>query len=123
MKKFISLLIALITIFVFSGCTTTGYFKVPKKSKLYIYKRPEPVKVAPDGSVEIKPFFWTAAGIAPDGGIPYKLTTNDGKLITEGYLRTKFRLISIIWTPFAFIYWPMGFNSDITYDLINNTQR
>ena len=121
-KKIIYLLLFLAITFIFSGCTTTGYFRTPEDSNLYIYKRLVPADVAPDGSVEEKPFFWTAAGIPPTGGIPYKLTTEDGKLISEGRLRTKFRPISIIWPPFAFIYWPMGFNPYITYDLINNRQ-
>ncbi|MGJ0483206.1 MAG: hypothetical protein ACR65R_01560 [Methylomicrobium sp.] len=27
------------------------------------------------------------------------------------------------WPPAAAIYWPMGFNPDITYDLVNGTQE
>jgi hypothetical protein len=38
-------------------------------------------------------------------------------------LRTKFRTVSIFWPPFAAIYWPMGFNPNVTYDLVNDTQE
>ncbi|MEQ1738748.1 MAG: hypothetical protein ABL884_02490 [Methyloglobulus sp.] len=56
-----------------AGCTTTGHFKVPEGSNLYIYKRPEPVTIKPDGEVTTKPYFWTAAGVPPGGGVPYRL--------------------------------------------------
>lgn len=104
------------------GCSTTGHFKVPEGSELYIYKRPEAVSIKADGAVTTKPFFWTAAGIPPGGGIPYRLQ-KDGEVLKEGKLRAKFRVASIFWPPFAIIYWPMGFNPDITYDLINDTQE
>lgn len=105
----------------FSACSTTGKFKVPAGSKLSIYKRP-PVTVPADGLVTTKPFFWTAAGIAPAGGAPYEVTKN-GKVIKSGKLRVVFRPTSIFWPPFALIYWPMGLNPDITYDLVNDRQR
>jgi hypothetical protein len=104
------------------GCTTTGHFKVPEGSSLYIYKRPQPVDITANGTVTTKPFFWTAAGVPPDSGIPYRLEQG-GQVLKEGRLRTKFRVVSLFWPPFAPIYWPMGFNPDITYDLINDTQE
>ena len=63
-----------------------------------------------------------AAGVPPGAGIPYSLQ-KDGKVVKEGKLRTKFRTVSIFWPPFAAIYWPMGFNPDITYDLVNDKQE
>jgi hypothetical protein len=105
-----------------AGCTTTGHFKVPEGSDLYIYKRPQPVDIKTDGEVTTKPFFWTAAGVPPSGGIPYRLEKN-GQVLKEGRLRAKFRVVSIFWPPAALIYWPMGLNPDITYDLINDTQE
>lgn len=105
-----------------TGCTTTGTFKVPPGADLYIYKRPQPVDVQADGKVTTKPFFWTAAGIPPDSGIPYRLEKG-GKVLKEGRLRAKFRVVSIFWPPAALIYWPMGFNPNITYDLINDKQE
>ncbi|MDX1693944.1 MAG: hypothetical protein R3208_09275 [Ketobacteraceae bacterium] len=111
----------LLTLFI-SGCSTTGHFKVPEGADLYIYERPEPVYIADDGSVTTKPFFWTAAGLPPGGGIPYRLE-KDGEVIKQGRLRAKFRPVSIFWPPFALIYWPMGMNPNITYDLVNDTQE
>lgn len=113
----LSLLIAFI-----AGCTTTGNFKIDEGSKLYIYERPEAVAVSPSGQVTTKPYFWTAAGFPPGGGIPYRLE-KDGQTTKEGKLRAKFRVVSIFWPPFALIYWPMGLNPEITYDLINDTQE
>ncbi|MDE1463350.1 hypothetical protein [Spartinivicinus poritis] len=104
------------------GCTTTGNFNIPENSELYIYNRAEPVEMQDNGDVTTRPFFWTAAGIPPGGGIPYRLEQN-GQVIKQGRLRTKFRVVSAFWPPFAAIYWPMGFNPDITYDLINDTQE
>ena len=28
-----------------------------------------------------------------------------------------------IWSPFALIYWPLGYHPDITYDLVNDAQN
>lgn len=118
MKKI--LLIQLLIIL--AGCTTTGNFKVPEGSQLYIYERPEPVSINSDGKVTTKPFFWTAAGMPPGGGVPYRLEKN-GETIKQGRLRARFRPVSIFWPPFALIYWPMGLNPDITYDLVNDSQE
>ncbi len=104
-----------------SACHTTGNFRVPPGTELSVYRRP-PITVPSSGIVKMKPFFWTAAGIPPGGGIPYSLQRN-GRVIKEGRLRAKFRVASVFWPPFALIYWPMGMNPDITYDLINDTQR
>ena len=119
MKKIYFFLAALILI---TGCTTTGHFKVPEGSQLYLYKRNTPETISPTGEVTTKPFFWTAAGIPPGGGVPYKLE-KDGKVLKEGRLRAKFRVVSIFWPPFSLIYWPMGLNPNITYDLINDKQE
>lgn len=106
---------------ILTGCSTHGTFKVPAGSQLYIYERPEPVIIQADGTVTTRPFFWTATGIAPHGGIPYRLE-KEGQVIKEGRLRTQFRPVSMFWPPFGSIYWPMGMNPNITYDLINDTQ-
>jgi hypothetical protein len=82
----------------------------------------KPVDIKADGKVTTTPFFWTAAGMPPGGGIPYSLE-KDGKTIKDGRLRANFRVVSIFWPPFALIYWPMGFNPEITYDLVNDTQE
>jgi hypothetical protein len=111
-----------IVLMMITSCTTTGTFKVPPGADLYIYKRPQPVDIKADGKVITKPFFWTAAGIPPESGIPYRLERS-GKVLKEGRLRAKFRVVSIFWPPAALIYWPMGLNPDITYDLINDKQE
>jgi len=36
---------------VMAGCSTTGHFKVPEGSSLYIYKRPQPVDIKAGGEV------------------------------------------------------------------------
>jgi hypothetical protein len=102
------------------GCTTQGRFVIPKGTQLEVYRRP----VTPDanGLVVTKPFFWTAAGIPPGGGVEYRLL-RDGKVVQEGRLRTKFRVVSIFWPPAAAIYWPMGLNPEITYDLVKGKQE
>ena len=112
--------VPLIAVFFIIGCSTHGTFKIPKDTQLEVYERP--VNVGPDGLVETKPFFWTAAGIPPGGGVKYRLLKN-GKVQKQGKLRAKFRVVSIFWPPFALIYWPMGLNPDITYDLVNDKQE
>ncbi|HEY8152771.1 MAG TPA: hypothetical protein VII72_01445 [Myxococcota bacterium] len=104
------------SILIVAGCTTTAKFIVPPDTELYIYERPEPVAVAADGTVTTRPYFWTAAG-----GVPYSLR-KDGVVVKVGKLRTKFRVVSLFWPPFAEAYWPMGLNSSLTYDLVNETQ-
>ncbi len=97
------------------GCSTTGKFVVPSGTELEIYKRP----VTPDarGVVATKPFFWTAAG-----GVKYRLLKG-GEVVKAGKLRAKFRVVSLFWPPFAILYWPMGLNGNITYDLKRDTQQ
>ena len=105
-----------------SGCSTSGYFKVPDDSELYIYNRNTPVEVGANGNVTTRPFFWTVIGTPPNHGIPYRLE-KAGKTIKQGKVRAQFRVVSIFWPPYALIYWPMGLNPDITYDLVNDTQE
>lgn len=122
MESFTKLLFCSLAIAVIAGCTTTGKFVVPENADLYIYERPEPVEISPDGTVTTRPFFWTAMGIAPSGGIPYRLEKG-GEVIKQGKLRAVFRPVSLFWPPYAVIYWPVGFNPTITYDLVNDTQK
>lgn len=118
--KIANTIIVILFLLIISGCSTYGYFKVPGDSKLYINNRS--VEIGTDGEVSTRPFFWNAAGIPPKGGIPYRLE-KDGKAVKSGKLRSRFRFVSIFWPPYAFIYWPIGFNSSITYDLVNDTQE
>ena len=105
---------------VFSACTTTGNFKIPEGTQLEVYQRP--VTLESNGTVVTKPFFWTAAGVPPASGVEYRLLRG-GQVVEEGRLRSKFRVVSIFWPPFAAIYWPMGLNPNITYDLVSGTQE
>ena len=126
--RFINLILTVLL----AGCSTTGNFKVPKGANLYIYKRPVPVVINVDesistdevivGTVTSKPFFWSASGRPPGGGIPYKIEKN-GEMIKDGKLCSKYRVISIFWPPFALIYWPLGYHPDITYDLTSDVQE
>jgi hypothetical protein len=111
------LLFLLAFVVIASGCSTTGTFIVPENTDLYIHKRPEPVNIDENGRVTTRPYFWSAAG-----GVPYRLE-KDGEIIKEGRLRSKFRVVSIFWPPYALIYWPMGLNPHITYDLVNDKQE
>jgi hypothetical protein len=97
-----------------AGCSTTGHFVVPEGSRLYLHERPEPMQVQNDGTVSTTPFFWTAVA-----GIRYRLE-KDGMVTKEGKLPAKFRVVSIFWPPYAIIYWPIGLNPEITYDLIKD---
>jgi len=90
---------------------------VPQGAKLYLHDRPQPEQVQKDGTVDTRPFFWTAAG-----GVQYKLE-KDGRVIKQGRLRTRFRVVSIFWPPLALIYWPIGLDRDITYDLVKDKQK
>ena len=103
-----------------ASCTTTGRFVIPEGTELEVYQRP--VTVQSDGTVVSKPFFWTAAGFPPNGGIEYRLV-KEGKVVKEGRLRAKFRVVSIFWPPGALIYWPMGLYPGITYNLVDGTQQ
>ncbi len=109
-----------LTVCLGAACSTTGHFVIPEGTQLEVYRRP--VSLEADGKLTTRPFFWTAAGIPPDGGVEYRLLS-DGTTVKEGRLRAKFRVVSIFWPPYAFIYWPMGLNPNITYDLVNDTQE
>ena len=117
-----NIIVAVFLVFILSACSTTGNFKIPDNSQLYIYNRPDPVKIEANGKATTSPFFWTAAGVPPDGGIPYTLKKGN-ETVKEGKLRANIRVISFIWPPFAIIYWPVGFNPNVTYDLVNDTQQ
>ena len=102
------------------ACSTRGTFVIPEGTQLEVYQRP--VTPGADGVVVTKPFFWTAAGMPPAGGVEYRLLKGD-EVVQSGRLRAKFRVVSIFWPPLALIYWPMGLNPNITYDLVQGTQE
>ena len=47
----------------------------------------------------------------------------DGTSVKKGILSTSFRVSSIFWPPYAFIYWPMGLRGGVVYDLVNDTEK
>jgi len=108
-KKLFAAVILSTLAFFAVGCSTTTHFKVPPKTELQVYGRP--VVPREDGTVKTRPFFWSATG-----GIPYALRDDSGKVIRQGKLKSRFRVVSIFWPPFAVIYWPLGFGAD-QYDL------
>ena len=115
MKKLSVVLVASVIVVAGAGCSTTGRFVTPPNTKLVVMGRD--VQMESGGQVTTSPFSWGGAG-----GIPYRLE-KDGTVVQHGKLRAKFRVASIFWPPFGAIYWPMGFNPDITYDLVNRTQK
>ena len=119
MRIRVLILVAMLTA-TLPACSTQGTFVIPEGTQLEVYRRP--VTPGADGVAVMKPFFWTAAGIPPGGGVEYRLLKGDG-VVQSGRLRAKFRTVSIFWPPFAYIYWPMGLNPDITYDLVQGTQE
>jgi hypothetical protein len=120
--KTASIVTAILSSLIISGCSTSGRFKVPDDTELYIYNRTTPVEIGANGDVTTMPFFWNVVGSPPNYGIPYRLE-KDGRTVKEGKLQAGFRVVSIFWPPYALIYWPMGFNPDITYDLVSDTQE
>jgi hypothetical protein len=119
-NRWVGLGLCLVFLGAASACTTRGTFVIPPGTQLEVYRRP----VTPDanGVVVTRPFFWTAAGIAPNGGAEYRLL-KEGQVVQEGRLRVVFRGVSLVWPPVAYVYWPIGLNSDITYDLVKGTQE
>lgn len=115
MKRLLSVVLILVAASSGTACTTTGHFIAPAGSELVI--RGRHVMVPPTGKVTTLPYSWGAAG-----GLQYQLVVN-GQVTQTGKLRAKFRPVSIFWPPFAILYWPMGFNPRITYDLVHNTQQ
>ena len=113
------ILIALLTA-ALPACSTRDTFVIPEGTQLEVYQRP--VTPGADGVVVTSPFFWTAAGMPPAGGVEYRLLEGD-EVVQSGRLRAKFRTVSLFWPPFALIYWPMGLNPNITYDLVQGTQE
>jgi hypothetical protein len=59
---------------------------------------------------ERTPFFWTSII-----GIEFMLLQDD-KIVKKGKLPSEFRIASIFWPPYAYIYWPVGFQFEC-YDL------
>lgn len=104
--------IFLLLILAITGCSTKAFFKLPEHSTVSINERSEQHS---QGLVKVRPFFWNRSS-----GVPYKLTSATGETLSEGRLRTRFRVVSIFWPPYSIIYWPMGFRESC-YDLTGVT--
>jgi len=115
-----TIFILLITAMVI-GCSTTASFKLPPDTAMLI--QGERISYASKDETgrpqySRSPFFWDSFN-----GIEYKLVQGD-KTIKQGKLESQFRIISIFWPPYAFIYWPLGFRlncydlSDVNKDFI-----
>jgi hypothetical protein len=92
------------------GCSTTASFKLPPNTDLMIKGERITFKEKDDDGLPLfktRPFFW--------GDISYSLVQGE-KVIKEGQLPSKFRIVSIFWPPYGFIYWPIAFRFDC-YDL------
>ena len=117
--KPITMIVALLSVLMLAGCSTSASFKLPPNTNLLIKGERvtfRPV-VDPLGYpvLETSPYFWDAIA-----DINYSLVQND-KVVKEGKLPSQFRIISIFWPPYAYIYWPFGFRLncyDLTKDFV-----
>lgn len=116
--KTIAMILALLFL-VLAGCSTSASFKLPPDTSLLI--KGERVAFEPIADAEgypvltTMPYFWDALV-----DINYSLVQND-KVIREGKLPSQFRVVSIFWPPYAYIYWPFGFRLncyDLTKDFV-----
>jgi hypothetical protein len=104
---------AIIMLLVLSGCHTSASFILPPNTDLMINgERVSFGSKDEDGRVkfERRPFFWTSII-----GIEYMLLQDD-KIVKKDKLPSAFRISSIFWPPYAYIYWPVGFRFKC-YDL------
>jgi hypothetical protein len=103
----------LVLLLVITGCHTSASFLLPPDTELIINNEKVVFKSKDDEGrpkYERTPFFWTSIV-----GIEYMLIQND-KVIKKDRLPSSFRIASIFWPPYAYIYWPFGFSFDC-YDL------
>jgi hypothetical protein len=118
MVKYLSVL-GIATTALLSGCSTSTKVVIPDETELYISG--DPVVIEEDDTVSTTPYFWTSAGDSPGGGISFELKKGD-EVVQRGHFVSEFRPVSIFWPPLAFLYWPMGFHENVTYNLVNDTE-
>lgn len=100
---------------VLSGCYTSASFILPPNTDLMINGKRIPQDVRDENGrvkLERRPFFWNSIM-----GINYMLLEGD-KVVKKDKLPSSFRVVSIFWPPYAYLYWPVGFGLDC-YDLSN----
>ncbi len=104
---------AIMVMVILSGCHTTASFMLSPNTQLMINgERVTFDSHDQDGypKLERLPFFWTSIT-----GIEYAILRGD-TIIKKERLPSEFRIASIFWPPYAYIYWPVGFSFDC-YDL------
>lgn len=107
MKSYV--LSAIVILGVLSGCHTSASFILPPNTDLMINGERITFNSRDEDGRQIferTPFFWTSIV-----GIEYSLVQND-KIVKTDKLPSEFRIASIFWPPYAYIYWPVGFSLD-----------
>jgi hypothetical protein len=108
MKIFTKFFAFILMIMLF-GCSTSIKMKLPSDTKIVIGDK---IVSAGDkdtngfSEYKTRPFFWTSVA-----GIDYSLMQGD-KVLKQGKLPARFRVVSIFFPPYGFIYWPVGFAED-----------
>jgi hypothetical protein len=98
---------------VLAGCHTSASFILPPNTDLMINGERIPFNAQDKAGrpmLERRPFFWSSIA-----GIEYRLVQGN-KTVKKDRLPSSFRIVSIFWPPFAYIYWPVGFSFPC-YDL------
>ncbi len=106
---------ALVMLMVLSACQTTASFILPPNTELMINGERITFNEQDEEGRHMlvrRPFFWTSIA-----GIQYSIIQDD-KIIKKDKLPSGFRISSIFWPPYAYIYWPVGFRFKC-YDLSN----
>jgi hypothetical protein len=102
-----------IVMFLLSGCHTSTSFMLPPNTDLMVNGERISLDSKDEAghvTLEKRPFFWTSIM-----GIEYALIQDD-KIVKKAKLPSSFRIASIFWPPYAYIYWPVGFRFKC-YDL------
>jgi hypothetical protein len=122
--KPITALFILLALLTLGGCSTSASFKLPPDTSLLIKGERVAFEPKPDAEgrpvLKTVPYFWDAFG-----DINYSLVHND-KVVREGKLPSQFRIVSIFWPPYAYIYWPFGFRLecyDLTKDFVEECPK
>lgn len=115
----VHVLVMIIVFLVLSGCHTSASFVLPPNTDLMLNgERISFNAKDEEGRVKLdrRPFFWTSVV-----GIEYMLL-QDEKVVKKAKLPSAFRISSIFWPPYAYIYWPIGFRFQC-YDLSDPTKE
>jgi hypothetical protein len=110
---------AILMVLLLSGCHTSASFMLPPSTDLLINGERVTFNAHDEeGRVKLerRPFFWTSIA-----GIEYSLVQED-KIIKKAKLPSGFRISSIFWPPYAYIYWPVGFRFEC-YDLTDTKKE